>query len=41
MFAELGRLGPEASPEQVAEVEKRFGMTGLAGDEGRPWRGPQ
>ena len=41
MFAELARLGPGASPEQAAEVEKRFGMTALAGDEGRPWHGPQ
>ena len=40
MFLELGRLGPAASPEQAIAVEKRF-MTALAGDEGRPWRGPQ
>jgi hypothetical protein len=30
MFVELARLGPAASPERVAEVEKRFGTTGLA-----------
>jgi len=41
MFAELARLGPGASPEQAAEVEQRFGMTTMSGDEGRPWRGPQ
>ena len=41
MFFELGRLGPAASPKQAAEVEKRFGMTTLTGDEGRPWRGPR
>jgi quercetin dioxygenase-like cupin family protein len=41
MFLELARLGPGASPEQAAEVEKRFGMTPLAGDDGGPWRGPR
>jgi mannose-6-phosphate isomerase-like protein (cupin superfamily) len=35
---ELGRLGPGASPEQLAEVGQRFATTALPGDEGRPWR---
>jgi mannose-6-phosphate isomerase-like protein (cupin superfamily) len=38
LFVELGRLGPDASPEQLAEVDKRFATTRLPGDEGRPWR---
>jgi hypothetical protein len=37
LFVELGRLGPAVSPEQVAEVSKRFATTALPGDEGRPW----
>jgi mannose-6-phosphate isomerase-like protein (cupin superfamily) len=41
MFVELGRLGPGASPQQAAEIEERFSITALPGDEGRPWRGPQ
>jgi mannose-6-phosphate isomerase-like protein (cupin superfamily) len=41
MLVELGRLGPVALPGQAAEVEKRFGLTTLAGEEGRPWRGPR
>ena len=38
LFCELGRLGPAASPEQIAELNKRFATTALPGDEGRPWR---
>jgi mannose-6-phosphate isomerase-like protein (cupin superfamily) len=38
LFLELGRLGTGASPEQVAEVNKRFATTSLPGDEGLPWR---
>ena len=38
LFLEIGRLGPDASPEQLAEVDKRFATTALPGDEGRPWR---
>lgn len=38
LFLELGRLGPAASPEQLAKVDERFATTRLPGDEGRPWR---
>jgi mannose-6-phosphate isomerase-like protein (cupin superfamily) len=38
LFLELGRLGPAASQEQIAEAERRFATTALPGDEGRPWR---
>lgn len=38
MFRELGRLGPNPSAEQVAQVHERFAMTELPGDENRPWR---
>jgi mannose-6-phosphate isomerase-like protein (cupin superfamily) len=38
LFLELGRLGPAVSPEQIAEVDKRFATTALPGDEGRSWR---
>jgi mannose-6-phosphate isomerase-like protein (cupin superfamily) len=38
LFLELGRLGPGASAEQVAAVNKRFATTNLPGDEGLPWR---
>ena len=38
LFVELGRLGPAASEEQMAEVDRRFGTTALPGDEGPPWR---
>jgi quercetin dioxygenase-like cupin family protein len=37
LFLELGRLGPDASLEQAAELDKRFATTALPGDEGRPW----
>jgi mannose-6-phosphate isomerase-like protein (cupin superfamily) len=36
-FRELGRLGPDASPEQICELDKRFATTALPGEEGRPW----
>jgi mannose-6-phosphate isomerase-like protein (cupin superfamily) len=38
LFLELGRRGPAASPEQLAEVDERFATTRLPGDEGCPWR---
>ena len=38
LFLELGRLGPDAPPEQTSEVYRRFATTTLPGDEGRPWR---
>lgn len=38
LFLELGRLGPDASPGQRAELDQRFATTALPGDEGRPWR---
>ena len=38
LFVELGALGPNPTPEQLAEVNTRFATTALPGDEGRPWR---
>ena len=38
MFLEIGRLGAEPDPEAVAEVARRFGMSGPPGEPGRPWR---
>ena len=38
MFLELGRLGAQPDPVAVAEVAARFGMSGIPGDAGRPWR---
>jgi quercetin dioxygenase-like cupin family protein len=38
LFLEIGRLGPDASAEQLAEVDKRFATTALLGGEGQPWR---
>jgi quercetin dioxygenase-like cupin family protein len=38
LFEELGRVGPDATAEQLAEINERFGTTALPGDEGRPWR---
>lgn len=38
LFLELGRLGPGASPEQLAKVDERFATTRLPGDKGGPWR---
>jgi mannose-6-phosphate isomerase-like protein (cupin superfamily) len=40
LFLELGHLGPDARPEQRAEVDRRFATTALPDDEGRPWRHP-
>jgi quercetin dioxygenase-like cupin family protein len=37
LFLELSRLEPGASPEQVAEIDKRFATTSLPGDDGLPW----
>jgi hypothetical protein len=38
MFLEMGRLGPDATPEQFADLNARFQTRGLPGDEGLPWR---
>ncbi len=38
MFLERGRLGPEATPERLEELNARFQTHGLPGDEGLPWR---
>lgn len=40
MFLEMGKLGPDASPEQMADVADRFRMVGMPGDNGLPWRPP-
>ncbi|MBV8718419.1 MAG: cupin domain-containing protein [Chloroflexi bacterium] len=39
MFLEMGRLGPHATDEQLAEVARRFAMVPLAGD-AYAWRPP-
>ena len=39
MFLELARLGSGATPEEPAEVEKRFHTATLAGEDAFPWRG--
>jgi quercetin dioxygenase-like cupin family protein len=38
MFLEIGVLGPEPSPDQLALVNTRFHTTGLPGPDGAPWR---
>jgi hypothetical protein len=38
MFLEMGKLGAGATEEQLAEVGESFGMVGLSGEAGRPWR---
>jgi hypothetical protein len=38
MFLEIGALGPQPAPEQLAEVSARFGTAGLPGPEGAGWR---
>ncbi|GAA4620359.1 hypothetical protein GCM10023196_004030 [Actinoallomurus vinaceus] len=38
MFLEMGRLGPDATREQLEELNARFQTNGLPGDEGLPWR---
>jgi quercetin dioxygenase-like cupin family protein len=38
LFIELGRLGPNATDEQLAGANRRFATVGLPGDAGRPWR---
>ena len=35
---QLSGSGEQPDPEAVAEVARRFGMSGLPGDAGRPWR---
>jgi hypothetical protein len=37
MFLEMGRLGPDATEEQLDSVRARFQMVGLPGDAGMPW----
>ncbi|MET8278973.1 cupin domain-containing protein [Micromonospora sp. NPDC005174] len=37
LFEELGSLGPNPTPEQLAEVDQRFATTPLPGADGRPW----
>ncbi|HUC15923.1 MAG TPA: cupin domain-containing protein [Acidimicrobiales bacterium] len=39
LFMEMGRLGPEATAEQLSELNDRFRTVSLPGDEGSPWRG--
>lgn len=41
IFVELGRLGPNPSPAQLAGIDERFATTRLPGDQGRPWRQPR
>ena len=38
MFLEMGRLGPDATDEQLADVRERFGTVGLPGKDGAPWK---
>ena len=38
MFLEIGALGPEPGPDQLAQVSARFHTAGLPGPEGAPWR---
>jgi len=38
MFLELGRLGPNASEAQLAEVRDRFAMVSLPGDSSYVWK---
>jgi hypothetical protein len=37
-FPEIGALGPQDAPEQLAQVSARFRTAGLPGPEGAPWR---
>ncbi|HUN33155.1 MAG TPA: cupin domain-containing protein [Trebonia sp.] len=41
MFLALAGLGPDATKEQSAEVEKQFNTTTLTGEDAFPWRGPR
>jgi hypothetical protein len=34
----MGRLGPDATAEQLSELNDRFHTVSLPGDEGSPWR---
>lgn len=38
LFVEMGRLGPDATAEQLSELNDRFHTVSLPGDEGSPWR---
>jgi len=38
LFVEMGKLGPDATPEQLAELNARFRTVSLPGDDGAPWR---
>jgi quercetin dioxygenase-like cupin family protein len=38
LFLEMGQLGPDASADDLAALNKRFNTYGLPGDSGRPWR---
>lgn len=38
MFLEMGKLGADATEEQLAEVADRFGMVGLPDAEAAAWR---
>lgn len=38
LFAELGKLGPNPTPEQLAAIDEQFSTTRLPGDAGLPWR---
>ncbi|NMO51880.1 cupin domain-containing protein [Actinoplanes sp. TBRC 11911] len=38
LFAELGRLGPSPSREDLDKVDERFATDRLPGEQGRPWR---
>ncbi|MFG1654893.1 cupin domain-containing protein [Micromonospora sp. NPDC049275] len=39
LFEELGRLGPNPTEAQLAEIDERMKTTRLPGAEGRPWGG--
>jgi hypothetical protein len=38
MFLEIGALGPQPTPEQLARVSARFRTSGIPGPEGAPWK---
>ena len=38
MFLEIGALGPQPTPEQLAQISARFHTIGLPGPEGFPWQ---
>jgi hypothetical protein len=39
LFVQMGRLGPDATAEQLSELNDRFHTVNLPGDKGPPWRG--